>query len=194
LNAAAVSLAAFVLIARIGERYTTMGFGMDVDFTGLFVIDGNFGGTLNVWLIEAITALLILITLTIIIKREKEQYIDGLPLFFLLYGTTQIMMESLRADRHMIWGFVKAQQVLAMLMAAGSLVILAKRARRIPAAIIASIIAASASFGLEKALDRLDISPVILYSAYILVLASYLAFAFLVIRRVKKQTVAVTVE
>jgi prolipoprotein diacylglyceryltransferase len=187
LNDAAVSLAAFVFIARIGERYTTMGFGMDVDFSGLFTVDGNFGGVLNVWLMEALVALVILITLVILKKREKGLCGDGLLLFFLLYGTTQILMESLRADRHMIWGFVKAQQVLAMLMAAGALVIFAKRVHRIPAAIVASLMAAGLAFGLEKALDRLDISPLILYSAYVLVLAAYLAFSFLVIRRVKKQ-------
>ncbi len=189
MDTAAVSLAAFVLIARIGEKYTTMGFGMDVDFSGLFVIEGNFGGILNVWLMEAMIALFILITLVILNLSKKGLAGDGMMLFFLLYGTAQILMESLRADRHMIWGFVKAQQVLAMLMATGALVLFAKRVRRIPAAVIASVAAAAASFGLEKALDRLNISPVILYSAYVLVLASYLAFAFFVILRVKKQTI-----
>jgi prolipoprotein diacylglyceryltransferase len=187
LDAVAISLAVFVPIARIGEKHTTMGFGMDVDFSGLFAVDGNFGGVLNVWLMEALVALFILITLIILNHREKGLCGDGLLLFFLLYGTTQILMESLRADRHMIWGFVKAQQVLAMLMAAGALVIFAKRVHRIPAAIVASLAAAGLAFGLEKALDRLDISPLILYSAYVLMLAAYLAFSFLVIRRVKKQ-------
>ncbi len=194
MDTAAVSLAAFVLIARIGEKYTTMGFGMDVDFFGLFVIEGNFGGILNVWLMEAMIALFILITLVILNLSKKGLAGNGMILFFLLYGTAQILMESLRADRHMIWGFVKAQQVLAMLMATGALVLFAKRVRRIPAAVIASIAAAAASFGLEKALDRLDISPVILYSTYVLVLASYLAFAFFVILRVKKQTTATASE
>jgi prolipoprotein diacylglyceryltransferase len=187
LDAAAISLGFFVFAARIGEKYTTMGFGMDVDFSGLFVIDGNFGGVLNVWLIESLVALFILITLIILNQREKGLRGDGLPIFFLLYGTAQILMESLRADRHMIWGFVKAQQVLAMLMATGALIIFAKRVHRIPAAIIASMATAVLSFGLEKALDRLDISPLILYFAYVLVLASYLAFSFFVIRRIKKQ-------
>ncbi len=108
-----------------------------------------------------------------------------MPLFFLLFGTAQILMESLRADRHMIWGFVKAQQVLAMLMATGGLVILAKRVQRIPAAVVASAAAAAAAFGLEKALDRLDISPLLLYGAYVLALGAYLAFAFFVVRRVR---------
>lgn len=194
MDAVAVSLAAFVLIARIGEKFTTMGFGMDVDFSGLFVMDGNFGGVLNVWLMEAVIALFILTALIILNTRKKGLSGDGLMLFFLLYGTTQILMESLRADRHMIWGFVKAQQVLAMLMATGALVLFAKRVRRIPAAVIASMAVAASSFGLEKALDRLDISPVILYSAYVLVLAAYLAFAFFVILRVKKQIAVVANE
>ena len=63
LDAAAVALAAFVLIARIGEKYTEMGRGTDIDFSGPFAIEGNFGGVLNVWLMEALIALAILAAL-----------------------------------------------------------------------------------------------------------------------------------
>lgn len=186
MDAAAPALAVFVLIARLGERWTRTGFGPDVEFGGLFSIADDFGAVLNVWLLEALTALLVAAALILLLRRARLCPGDGLLLFFLLYGVTQILMESLRADRHMIWGFVKAEQVFSMGMAAWAALSFAVRARRFLLAAVSSVITALLAFGLEKALDRLDISALVLYAGYALVLCAYLAVCVLIVKRAEQ--------
>ncbi|NLX82303.1 MAG: hypothetical protein GXZ04_00575 [Clostridiales bacterium] len=180
LHAAAVALAVFVLLARLAEHAAGTGYGFDVEFSGWFAILDLYGNLLRVWLIEALCALVILVYLLMRNKKCPQAQDTQVTVFFFLYGTTQVLMESLRTDRHMIWGFVKVQQIIAMLFAAGSLTLLVKRSgkpKRMLAALAVSSLVAALAFGLEKALDRLDVATALLYGLYTVLLAQYMAFA-----------------
>ena len=103
--------------------------------------------------------------------------------FLIVYGALQILMESLRADQHMIWGFVKAQQLFSFLTALGCLTAFGWRCgRRVPAVLVSAAVAA-AVFGIEKGIDRLEISSVWWYLLFVLLISGYIAFAVSVIRR-----------
>ena len=142
----------------------------------------EYGAVHNVWLIEAICALAIFIALAALIRFTQARPGDCFAVFILLYGASQVLLESLRADRHMILGFVKVQQVFAMLMTAGGFVFFAQRIYKTTLAVCLSVLTAGIVFLLEKALDRLDISALILYTGYIILLVAYMAGGLMMLR------------
>lgn len=185
---ASVILIAF---ARLAENFGTLGRGMDVDWDGFLTIADpyGFGNVLNVWLIE-LAVVLVLGASILLWKRLSRGCPRGIwfaAAFVILYGTVQILMESLRSDRHMIWGFVKSQQLFSFLLAFACLLLFAFRRGRITLTVIASLALAGAVFSLEKALDRLPVSPIWLYLVFIALLFCYLSFAVSVI--ISPQTV-----
>ncbi len=179
---AAVILIAF---ARLAETFGSLGRGMDVDWEGFLTIADpyGFGNVLNVWFIELVTVLLLGAAM-LLWKRFSRSCPEGIwfaAAFLILYGTVQILMESLRSDRHMIWGFVKSQQLFSFLLAFICLLFFALRRCRITLTVISSLALAGAVFSLEKALDRLPVSPIWLYLVFIALLFCYLSFAVSVI-------------
>ena len=188
LEALALTLPPMICVFRLGETFTSIGRGMDVEFGGIFTIPDMFGNVLNVWLLEALSALLIW-GLLLLWRRKDTLCPRGgrlLAAFFVLWGVVQILMESLRYDQHMIWSFVKAQMLFSFLGAAGCLFFVGRPVRRGPAALVASVLLAAGVFGLEKALDRLAIPDYLLYLAFLLLIGLYLFFAFTVFRRREK--------
>ena len=184
LEAAALGMPVFVMLARLAESQAQTGRGMDVEFEGLLTLTDEFGGVLNVWLLEALMAVLVLGFM--LLWRAKYHSPKGMRLtafFFILYGALQILMESLRADRHMIWGFVKAQQLYSFLLSGGCLVYFAWRCGRRWAALAAAAALAGGVFGLEKGLDRLDIGDEWLYLAFCVLILGYLWYACAIVRR-----------
>ncbi len=181
-DALALAAAMFVFVARLGEKYAGTGFGADVEFSGIFTLPDEYGAVLNVWLMEALCALVIFIALAALIRFTQARPGDCFAVFFLLYGASQIFFESLRADRHMILGFVKVQQVFAMLMAAGGFIFFARRIHKTALAVCLSVLTAVIAFLLEKALDRLDISALVLYAGYIILLAAYAGGGLMMLR------------
>ena len=179
---ASVILIAF---ARLAETFGTLGRGMDVDWDGFLTIADpyGFGNVLNVWIIELAVVLVIGAAL-LLWKRFSPSCPRGAwfaVAALIVYCTVQILMESLRADRHMIWGFVKSQQLFSFLLAFACLLLFARRRDRITLTVVSSLALAGAVFSLEKALDRLPVSPVWLYLVFIALLFCYLCFAVSVI-------------
>ena len=95
-------------------------------------------------------------------------------LYAFLYGSVMILMESLREDGHMVWGFVHAEMVFDLAFALPALLCLAKTKKRILLSLLATAVLAGAVVGLEFALDRSSIGDGLLYAAYIAVLGGYI--------------------
>lgn len=116
-----------VLVERGFEYGTGMGIGKEVTYpwlvsTGLCLeADGYFFHP--VYLYEAFMALLIYLLLLLWLRRRRE-HIPGelLRLFLVLFGLTQVVLESLRADEHMVVHFVHVQQVLAICLCTGAMI------------------------------------------------------------------------
>lgn len=154
----AVSACVFVLLERLSEHFGHTGFGRDsgAEAESLFYMADGWGYVLRIYVIEAIVAAAILVCL-LIFRKSKMGQTDGqrqLALFLILYGFTQVVMESLRADRHMVLGFVKIQMFTSFLPAAGITVYNAWKRRRSCLPVILCVLYAGAVFFLEKALDR----------------------------------------
>ncbi|MGN0776682.1 MAG: prolipoprotein diacylglyceryl transferase family protein [Candidatus Ventricola sp.] len=169
----------FVAGARLSEVFTQVGYGPSVYFEGPLSRQVGYAVRLNVSLLEAAAALVIFVCVLLLPRwaaRRKLEMSDGKRLcaFLIFYGVSQIFMESLRKDRHMIWGFTKAQQIMAILLVFGALMVLAKGGKEKRHALVITLCAAAPLVVLEFALDRADVSIWLLYGAYLLILAAYL--------------------
>lgn len=184
-ESAVPAAAILIACARFAETFGFLGRGMDVDWEGFLTIADpyGFGNVLNVWFIE-LTVVLVICAALLLWKRFSSGCPRGVwfaAASLIVYCTVQILMESLRADRHMIWGFVKSQQLFSFLLAFACLLLFALRRSRITLTVVSSLALAGAVFSLEKALDRLPVSPIWLYLVFIALLFCYLSFAVSVI-------------
>ena len=101
------------------------------------------------------------------------QLAGGGLLGMLLLGTTQALFESLRFDSHMRYSFISMQQILFACMFAAALILYAARCgkKQVIIAIAVCALVAGGAVGLEFMIDRSSVSSLLLYAAYILLLA-----------------------
>lgn len=175
----AVSALGFVFFARLGEMFVE-DFGISRSLiyefsTRLpFVINGEYDSCLATYLMEAACAL---VMLGILLHDVKKQEKDGSTfiLFLLLFGASQIVMESLRYDRHMSYTFIRMQQVLAILVLTGGLLFAAKRAGKDKKQLLMlfgmMVIISGIGVALEFAIDRTEINRYLLYLAFVMLIS-----------------------
>lgn len=117
LDALALSLPLGLVIARLAEAGTGLGEGgaVPAGWPDCFTIDTTYGMLHTVFHYEAIAAVVILVVLCIwqqVCPTRRKG--DVLLLFLLLFGSTQVVMESLRSDGHMtVHMGIAVQEVLA---------------------------------------------------------------------------------
>ena len=97
-------------------------------------------------------------------------------LFLLLFGASQVIMESLRFDQHMHVSFVGLQQVMSMLLLSAGVTALALRRMKtnqaLAVAAIVSLPAVTAlGVGLEFMIDRTTMNRYFLYALFIIAVA-----------------------
>lgn len=158
-------------LARLAEGGTGLGEGGPVpDFwPSCLTIDTVYGSLHTVFLYEAIVADLIFIALFIWkLRCQKRRPGDVLLMFLLLFGCTQVVMESLRSDGHMtVHMGVAVQQVIAAVLIMIPLIIWTVRAARAPQcrrwwpalamalAVAAIVLAVVAEFGVDRWASKL---------------------------------------
>ena len=195
-----VPLAAPLLIAgaRMAERFSNqIGHGFQVGFDNFLSVERGWGYRLNVHFIETVMALLIfgmVLLLPAILRGQtdgKRGAAMRMPAFLTVYGITQILMESLRKDEHMVWGFVKVQMILYLFMAMLGMAMVCYggkpltdfKRNRWCYGLLVSMISAVLLIGFEFALDKSDIPDGLIYVFYVLVLIFYLVMFFRQMRR-----------
>ena len=171
LNAMAPGMLAFVLAARLAEIPVQAGFGPEMEFS-LPLLTRMYADVprLNTSLLMALTALAILACTR---KCEKSFAASAF-----LYGGTLILLESLRRDGHMLWGFVHAEMVCALLMALPAMLYMARGKKRKILAVLSAALLAGVVTALEFALDRANLPDLLLYAAYALVIGGWLYLGF----------------
>ncbi len=181
---AALACPVFVFGARLAEMRTDgLGTGIRMGAASFLTRHAGFTERLNVNLLEAAAALVIFAAVWF--RRNRKEGMTGVPLFLFLYGVTQVLMESLRRDQHLLWGFVKVQQITAMVMAFAGLMEAVPKEKRLKAFLM-TLGTAAALVALEFALDRANLPDGLLYGPYIAVLAAYAVGAFACARRARK--------
>jgi phosphatidylglycerol---prolipoprotein diacylglyceryl transferase len=132
----AVPAGLFIAIARLGEAYTVLGRGKTI--VAQWMMDSAFFGTQEAWgnyyavfRYEAAVAVLVLCVMLCLFfgrKTRKTAKPGDLALVFgTLFGTAQVIMESLRDDGHMLWGFVRASQIISILLPVTAIIVFSVR-------------------------------------------------------------------
>ncbi len=144
-DALAAPLALFMALARFGERYTSLGVGKVVEegvltkaAPWLFLTETMGIATeyrMAVSLYEALAALvifLLILAMTLHLRKNKDVRDGDVALiFFSLYGASQLVLESLRDDGHLMITFLRVAQVAAALMPVWATAVFTKRYVRI---------------------------------------------------------------
>lgn len=121
----AVPAGLFIAVARLGEAYTVLGRGKTIE--SQWMNDSAFFGTREAWgnyyavfRYEAAAAVIILFVMLCLFFGRKTRLTakpgDLALIFGTLFGSAQVIMESLRDDGHMLWGFVRASQIISILL------------------------------------------------------------------------------
>ena len=160
--------------ATIAVQTISMGFGPEI--SGSFMaVAVNGAQRLNT--AELVTlAMFALLVAAELISGKNAPVGLRFAVYAFLYGSVMILLESLREDGHMVWGFVHAEMVFDLVFALTALLYLAKTKTRILLSLLATAILAGAVVALEFALDRSNLGDGLLYGAYIAVLGGYILF------------------
>ena len=177
LDAIAMPLLLLAIYADMAAGSINMVFGPEVSGIGsLLSIDINGAERLDtsVVILSALLVVLFAVYMSLRGKITPSGFRFALTAF--LYGSVMILMESLREDGHMVWGFVHAEMAFDLCFALPALLYLAKTKKRILLALLATAVLAGAVVALEFALDRSSIGDGLLYAAYGAVLGGYIFF------------------
>ena len=201
LDCAAPGAALVIAGARFSEALTTQGIGRLVEAEGLqhfpFAVQSMYGDfVMPVFFYEGITALVICAITYSRIRSIYERPGDAALLFLLLFGASQVILESLREDDFLRWGFVKVSQMMSMGLVLAVAVLFGVRAMagktsKLHAA--AGFIMLALGVGLcvliEFALDKSPIPNVYLYTAMAIIMSlmTGIVLAFKRAGREKKQ-------
>ncbi len=179
LDALAPALLAFIALARLGEGYTEVGISRPLlnDYlkTTFLAVEGDWDFYLRTYLIESFVAA-VLSAIILLDIRSTRRAGNTLWLAMLLFGATQVLMESLRFDQHLRFSFVAAQQVLSAVMMFVPLVVFALRVKDRHKLLTWGAIGllpllAVGIIGLEFVVDRSGLDRLITYALYTVMLA-----------------------
>lgn len=143
LDAAMLPIGLLIFGLRLAEGLTdSLGVGRQVEvgalagsLPALFVTEKM--GTMElhrlaVFRYEAVFALVIFCAMLWLFRAGKNRRAGDLTLlFFALYGTGQVLFESMRDDGHMVLGFIRVQQLLGALCPLIALSVLCRRYGRL---------------------------------------------------------------
>lgn len=180
LDCFAPSLMWFIFFERLGERFTALGISRPL-VTGLLdqtflAFRDTYDVYLKTWLLEAAAALILFAVLYRLLRaahRDGDVFLTGM----LLFGTTQILFESLRYDSHMRFSFTGLQQVLSAVLYGVPIILMclktkkARPASKLPViTLILLAVAVLGALGIEFLIDRSSINKALLYALYALLL------------------------
>ena len=174
LDAMAAPMIWMVVAVAIAVQTITMGFGPEIN-GNFMAVAVNGAQRLNTAELVMPVMWLILIAAELLAGKNTPAG-QRFALYAFLYGSVLILMESLREDGHMVWGFVHAEMFFDLVFALAALLYLAKTKKRILLALLVTAMLAGAVVGLEFALDRSNIGDGLLYAAYAVVLGGYITF------------------
>lgn len=131
----AILACGLIVIERLAEGFTILGIGREIktqalrDSAFFAVLDGSDTICHAVYRYEAVAAGILLVVM-LFLRKQRWRSGDTALACISLYGAAQIIFESMRDDFHMLWGFVRAQQVYAIFMPIIAIVILSTRIKK----------------------------------------------------------------
>lgn len=167
------ALYALTFIAAVACTVVQVGYGPELP-ESFFTIE--IGGvprlfTAGLWFVLPSAFMLIVAPH---VKKSTLSAGHHFALYAFLYGSVMILLESLRRDGHMVWGFVHAEMIFDLCFALPALLYLARTKKKILLSLLATAVLAVAVVALEFALDRSNIGDGLLYAVYAALLGGYI--------------------
>ena len=195
-DAVAPAAALLIAIARSAECMTACGVGWSVEGEGLCFFPVAVMNEWQEWkyavfVWEAAVALGLFIFLLI---RQRKGRPAAMP-FVLVYAATQLLMESLRKDDVMCFGFVKVSMLIsAILLALVSIRWLARGVKGAKLGLALLVLGLGAIIALEFALDKSSVPNEIVYGLMLVVVALLCALLLRQNRRAEDAATAASVK
>ncbi len=162
-----------VIASAVAARTVHMGYGPEIA-EGFLSVDLNGTPRLDTaWLVIVAASVTMLLS-TLWMQKKALPAASRFALYTFLYSTVMILLESLRKDGHMVWGFVHAEMAFDLCFALPALLYLARTKKRILLSLLFTSALAGAVVALEFALDRSAIGDGLLYAVYVCVISAYL--------------------
>lgn len=185
MDAACVPMGLSIAVLRLGEQFTDLGVGKAVTEgfateTLPWLFQQSRMGVaveyrLNVWAYEAVAGVIIFALVALLTRRLKKHDGHTALLFFALYGASQIVLESMRDDGHMLLIFLRVGQLAAaaMLLISTGLLLRGRSVRRKAVVWLSDILCAAVLVVLEFSLDgRLTFGTPTLLRDYSIMIAA----------------------
>lgn len=179
--------ALFLLVARLAERFTSQGMGAYMDDEGaqffpVAVQDLYEMWRMPVFLYEALAALVIFVICLVMVRGGKAADGETAETFLALLSLTQMILDSLREDEYIRFGFVHLNMICAAVVLIAVLGLRLNRSRTKQWKIWRTVLfflGIGGCIGIEFALDKSTVSNVILYAimAVVLVMMGVTIFA-----------------
>lgn len=204
MDALAVPFGLLIWALRAGEQYTELGVGAAVEESFLtahmpwLFVESRMGVMvdyrLKVWQYEVIMAIVLFVAAVACYRKLKNHPGDTAIVVFSLYGASQILLESMRDDGHMLIIFLRVGQLGAFLLPAVCSGILSRRVKNkklVALAWIVIVLCVGAVAALEFSLDgRLTFGNPTLardWSLMAIACAALFAMPCMLLRAVRKQ-------
>ena len=204
MDAMAVPFGLLIWGLRLGEQFTELGVGAAVDESFLtaklpwLFLESRMGVMveyrLNVWLYEMVIGLVLFAVGVRCFDRLQNHPGDAAIVVFSLYGASQILLESMRDDGHMLIIFLRVGQLGAFLLPAVCSGILSRRVKDkklVAIAWIVIVVCVGAVAALEFSLDgRLTFGNPTLardWSLMVIACAALFAMPCMLLRAARKQ-------
>ncbi len=144
MDAAAIPAGLMLAMLRLGEQFTDLGVGKVVEENAVtaampwLFLQSRMGKAmeyrLNVWAYEAVAGIVIfgctLLAWCWLKERRHGKTGDTALFFCMLFGASQILLDSMRDDGHMLIIFLRIGQLSAALLVVLSCILLSRRYRR----------------------------------------------------------------
>ena len=166
MDAVAAPFGLLMWALRAGEQYTELGVGAAVEENFLtahmpwLFVESRMGVMvdyrLKVWQYEVIAAIVLFVVAVACWRKLRNHAGDTAIVVFSLYGASQILLESMRDDGHMLIIFLRVGQLAAFLMPLICCGILSRRVKSkklVAAAWIVMVLCVGAVAALEFSLD-----------------------------------------
>ena len=136
MDAICVPFGLMMAALRFGEKFTDLGVGAAVEGNeklSWLLLESRMGVMveyrLNVWLYEAVMGIVLFLVAVHLFHKLRNQAGDTALIVFSLYGASQILLESMRDDGHMLVIFLRIGQLAAFLLPLAACVILSRRCK-----------------------------------------------------------------
>ncbi len=166
MDALAVPFGLLIWALRAGEQYTELGVGAAVEESFMtahmpwLFVESRMGVMvdyrLKVWQYEVMMAIVLFVAAVVCYRKLKDHAGDTAIVVFSLYGASQILLESMRDDGHMLIIFLRVGQLAAFLMPLICCGILSRRVKNkklVAAAWLVMVLCVGAVAALEFSLD-----------------------------------------